>query len=593
MAVPGRPPLEALGGDIDTNALLDLEQAVEESSGRRWGLLMQVISNLKTQLSEVNVSVAEGNRRIAKLEEQSLRERSVREAAEAALRAESRDIAESIKEGLRQTKSEALASVERSSASLTAALQAAEDSQRRALDAEREARCEALSAEIAARHRRDDEALQSRVEIRRELQEERKARESEAAKVASAITSHEHHFQADSTDRAALEARLQSLSTARYAELQQVFGRLSTDLGSLRESHEEVRGQVATVSSQIATVTSQVAAFKSTLEDGPTVLDEKLSALEASMAPRLEALVAEERLAREAGDKLCINKVEGVAADLAREKAERKSQEELLPGKLSTLESSIKIQLESATAALRDERASEVSARALEQRLEAVVSQAASAFALAVRSSEGFDTLRLACSELQEAVKKGLGSELDSREALAAALQAEVSEVRGLAVTGLEARLSDTKDLRGWTQHLVAQLRADVEEFITALRTHSEGLHAASLAAVEVTRKDLSQEVSRLDSANLQLQRTTASNAEQVQSEALKVKAVLDAHGELAEALEVELRRLGRSLEEKIAAEAGKLDKQGSRLQASELDLAKIRAHLPILFAPSAAFGGR
>mmetsp|Transcript_65144 Transcript_65144/g.210015 ORF Transcript_65144/g.210015 Transcript_65144/m.210015 type:complete len:295 (-) Transcript_65144:439-1323(-) len=92
-------------------ALLDLERAHEESGALRWALLRQLITGLRTQITEVNVAVSESKHRTAVLDEELLRERSGREAGDAALRGDLQELAEGLRAELRREKQEARAAV--------------------------------------------------------------------------------------------------------------------------------------------------------------------------------------------------------------------------------------------------------------------------------------------------------------------------------------------------------------------------------------------------------------------------------------------------------------------------------------------------
>merc|ERR1719353_129785 len=71
----------------------------------------------------------------------------------------------------------------------------------------------------------------------------------------------------------------------------------------------------------------------------------------------------------------------------------------------------------------------------------------------------------------------------------------------------------------------------------------------------------------------------------EAQHTATEVRDCLTSHSDFMEALEREQQILINRLNEGLALEDQRRDGLGSRLQAVELDMQKVRGHLPILFA--------
>ena len=124
-------------------ALLALERAHGSSSAQQWSVLCEVLAEIRRQVGEALVAVADGQRRAAVADEHFLRERSKRESADAALRADLRCLGEQFRGEVSRCASDARDALNSCVADLDARLCKLQD-----FESEVQARNEALRQEF-------------------------------------------------------------------------------------------------------------------------------------------------------------------------------------------------------------------------------------------------------------------------------------------------------------------------------------------------------------------------------------------------------------------------------------------------------------
>jgi len=165
----------------------------------------------------------------------------------------------------------------------------------------------------------------------------------------------------------------------------------------------------------------------------------------------------------------------------------------------------------------------------------------------------------------------------------------------------MQARLAEEN--RMWAQALVDRLSGDLKGERMSLfqelnRRCEELFDAKADANAERVRNEFAIQIKSVNVATSEVARKQQNTMDeerhryerQARVAAQEVKAALDAHGELAEALKNEQSLLISRVQEALQQEAKCREGLGSHVGNLEMDMQKVKGHLPILFASPSAF---
>ncbi|CAJ1352072.1 unnamed protein product [Effrenium voratum] len=565
------------------DALLDLERAREESGVLRWALLRQILGDLKVRLAEMAAELGEGRHKAAQLEQQLAVQRDQHQAGQANLKAELAELRELQAVELHKARQEAERRVTEATSSLGQQLAALETEQVESLQSKEAALQEAIQQEKTGRQREADETL-------RRLQDLRAAAEAEAQRAAA--------------KSAALEARLAELGTrlAEEAELRQALGKqleqqLATGAAE-RERLEATQTASGNAWQQRAAELSQaMQAEIAVLKDLAQESEAKLAQAGATwkeqleevkeMEPKLRSLVAEQAEGVRQQQLQQLESLQELAGKLEEESVDRRQTDQRTAGMVSSIQ----------VAMGREQRAREAAGEAAGRASGALEAQLAAAEQSAAEAQKA-----------QQAALEHLATEFHSlkigEEAARTKCRDEVeaaqqSRHQALAEELRRTHERQTEESRQWAQTLVERLSTDLRAEREALfqELHRRCEEVAKLNTEQI-RLEMAAEVKKVDATTCDvLQKHRAALDEekrhyerQAQVAASEVKAALDAHGDFAEALEQEQRLIVERLTEALQKEGTARHELMKRLGSLEIDVQKVRGHLPILFASPTAF---
>ncbi|CAJ1383737.1 unnamed protein product [Effrenium voratum] len=576
------------------DALLDLERAREESGVLRWALLRQILGDLKVRLAEMAAELGEGRHKAAQLEQQLAVQRDQHQAGQANLKAELAELRELQAVELHKARQEAERRVTEATSSLGQQLAALETEQVESLQSKEAALQEAIQQEKTGRQREADETL-------RRLQDLRAAAEAEAQRAAA--------------KSAALEARLAELGTrlAEEAELRQALGKqLEQQLATGAAERERLEAtqtasgnawqQRAAELSQAMQVEkesrgSQLDVLQRQLKDLAQESEAKLAQAGATwkeqleevkeMEPKLRSLVAEQAEGVRQQQLQQLESLQELAGKLEEESVDRRQTDQRTAGMVSSIQ----------VAMGREQRAREAAGEAAGRASGALEAQLAAAEQSAAEAQKA-----------QQAALEHLATEFHSlkigEEAARTKCRDEVeaaqqSRHQALAEELRRTHERQTEESRQWAQTLVERLSTDLRAEREALfqELHRRCEEVAKLNTEQI-RLEMAAEVKKVDATTCDvLQKHRAALDEekrhyerQAQVAASEVKAALDAHGDFAEALEQEQRLIVERLTEALQKEGTARHELMKRLGSLEIDVQKVRGHLPILFASPTAF---
>lgn len=208
--------------------------------------------------------------------------------------------------------------------------------------------------------------------------------------------------------------------------------------------------------------------------------------------------------------------------------------------------------------------------------------------------------LKAEISKLEENFSKFCAEEQVARDVAKQDLEAaHLSKHEALSEEMRRAHERQTEESRQWAQTLVERLSNDLrgerEALFQELNRRCEEL--AKLNAEQI-RLEMAAELQKVDSTSSEMLLKQKAMLEeekhryehQASVAACEVKAALDAHGDFAEALEAEQRLIVERWTEQLTKEAAQRHELMKRLGVVEMDVQKVRGHLPILFASPTAF---
>eukprot|EP00931_Biecheleriopsis_adriatica_P036491 TRINITY_DN21019_c0_g2_i1.p1 TRINITY_DN21019_c0_g2~~TRINITY_DN21019_c0_g2_i1.p1 ORF type:complete len:694 (-),score=192.79 TRINITY_DN21019_c0_g2_i1:113-1903(-) len=594
------PQRDDLSVHASEDALLDLERAHEESGALRWALLRQILGDIRTKYAEVNAAIGEGQRHTSALDQQMLRERSAREAADAALKAEIAELRQLLNTEVHKVKHESKAELEETSTGIIRQVEQVAKTQREALQKTEATLAEALQAEAACRQRESDETLRCFEEIRGVMSRESKERKDALNGAAALSSSLQKDIATGAEARNALQARSDAADAALGKlgkQVEELASKLSSSAAALDTSLAEVGKKLQTESSDRATgfermeiaTRELVTGLEDKITSTKTYCAEHLASLAQveALGSALRSLISGEAAAREALDAQHTNMTKDVLTKLEAEVAERRSSEEKVSAALGVMQDT----------SGREQRAREATAAECGQ---AVGGLTAKLEAQESRAQAGAVALQAEIAKLQEAFTEFKDEEVSARESACARIASDEDiKHKALAEELRRAHAAQNEESRQWATTLVERLSNDLhgerDELFQKMQSRCDELIGLN---VERSRADLAVQMKNIDIANSEVVKAQqAMLAEerrhyemQARTAAQEVKAALDAHGEFAEALEREQRLLKESMQECIRQDGQAHSDLVKRVGTVEFDMQKVKGHLPILFASPSAF---
>eukprot|EP00747_Dinoflagellata_sp_TGD_P166172 gnl/TRDRNA2_/TRDRNA2_188549_c0_seq1.p1 gnl/TRDRNA2_/TRDRNA2_188549_c0~~gnl/TRDRNA2_/TRDRNA2_188549_c0_seq1.p1 ORF type:complete len:661 (-),score=191.75 gnl/TRDRNA2_/TRDRNA2_188549_c0_seq1:81-2063(-) len=581
----GAPSLRV---DTREDALLDLERAHEESGALRWALLREVLAGFRRQLAEAALGKAELQHCNAKLDERLARERSSREAGDAAVLADLQALGVKLGGDICQVRLEARSSVDAAVADLSQRLEVLSKSQAEEWHNDIEALAKALRDDIEVRRRAGDEALREIADLRLALERETEARAAASAQAVAAAEALGAELEAERAARLALEVKNAEAEAGACSRQSEERVRLDGLLEDVAKSIENVRSGVAAGKDAVADVSTTAAKHA---EDMVRALEAKLMAHEANvetsfmqlpaLEAKLKACIIDEAEARKTDTISGVQALEEVVCQLRQEENARKAFEErtLTASKEIVAAADEDRRMRAADAAERDRAQAEIAAKLEVEE--------------GIRESAVLG-LRTECEALRHAVD----DERQRREAADTSLAEAEATARNQALGETRRwQAIQMEEQRGWAKLLVERMsseeRVEREAAVAEMRRIQEEI---SSARCEKLREEL---VRRMDDTSAEQERKLLASArredlarveDMVKSSGIEVKAALASHGEFAEALAAEHRKLCDRHLLGLADEAKNREVLESSIKALERDMQKIAGYMPLLFCPNAAF---
>ncbi|CAE7426200.1 HERC1 [Symbiodinium natans] len=576
------------------DALLDLERAREESGVLRWALLRQILADMRTQTAELSVALSENKHAATLLQQQLMRERGSREAAEGGLKSEIDELKERLALEVHRLRQEVGRNTTEVVASLQSQVQAVQAGQTDALEQKVGALKEALQAQSEARQREADESLRCFGEVRAMINSEAASRSRLAEESKADMRNLAHELKSESDRRLQLQQRMEALGSEAKSDLQQAEQRLKAAVAAAQTSVSEVTAKLqveaASRAAELGRVDDALRGHKAEMDSQIATLQsanqERINSLK-ELDPAMKALVAEEREAAQKQHLQLLDRLTQLTVRVDAEIADRRQGEERAGGKMETLQEALG----------REQQAREV---AMSENGRAVGALASRLDSQEKALPELGGAVKAELAKLEAAMASFRQEERTAREATSADLS--TSQGRKHEAMTEEIRrehAAHKEESRKWALTMVERLSEDLRKEREALfeELNRRCEEVAKLSGDQM-RAELAVEVKRLDQAlpgleekiKVLLAQERCHHEHQAQVAAQEVKAALEAHGELAEALESEQRLVVQRLTDGLQREGAARHDTLNRLQVLEVDVQKVRSHLPILFAPSSAF---
>jgi len=576
------------------DALLDLERAREESGVLRWALLRQILADMRTQVAELSVALSEGKHAATVLQQQLMRERGAREAAEGGLKGEIDELKERLALEVHRLRQDLGRSTGEVAASLQSQVQAVQAGQTEALEQKVATLKEALQAQLEARQREADESLRCFGEVRTLISNESASRSRLSEDCKAEMRSLAQELKSESDRRMQLQQRLEGSGAEAKSDLQQAEQRLKAMLATAQNAVAEA---AAKLQAETAARASEVERLEGALRGQRSEIDAQIVSLQSAnlerqdsvkeLGPAMKALVAEERDAAQKQHSQLLDRISQLTTRVDAEIAERRQTDERTGGKLETLQEALG----------REQRAREA---AMSENGRAVGTLATRLDGQEKALPELDAAIRAEVSKLEDSMASFRQEERSAREVATADLSgAQVRKHEAMTEEIRREHAAHKEESRKWALTMVERLSEDLRKEREALFDElNRRCQEVSTLSAQQMRAELAVEVKRLDQAlpgleekfKVLLAQERCHHEHQAQVAAQEVKAALEAHGELAEALESEQRLVVQRLTEGLQRESTARSDAMKRLQGLEIDVQKVRSHLPILFAPSSAF---
>lgn len=564
-------------------ALLALERAHGSSSAQQWSVLCEVLAEIRRQVGEALVAVADGQRRAAVADEHFLRERSKRESADAALRADLRCLGEQFRGEVSRCASDARDALNSCVADLDARLGKLQD-----FESEVQARNEALRQEFRVEcgvsRSSHDQLLQALSEMRQAARVEAGAHavavsqtQEEVRKVEELLTTtaRQHEERVDQ-----IHSKFESLIQEERNRRERDASRQQDNVEALRTVvSKEASGTSGSVRILHEKLEEVASAMRGAMSDQRTYLEEEIRKVSSQNA-LLHGSLADEVAARHLADSQMALMAEDVAA---------------LQGEVSALR-----QADEHLSNVVDERFAEIT-RALQAHREKDAERGRVVDSIRAQVDQERST--------RVAEVGGLQTECRQLAAEAARLCAGLSEVaqstKDLEEVGAQKRAeivdearrlhsAQADDNREWARLLVDQVTSDVRSKCEAACGEvKRQLLETSENLVGEVRQEFVSEMLRLEAlaqgVGVAQAKTRTQDKEfletQARATAEKVRGALEAHSEFGEALEQEQRRLIARVNEGFAQTSTTCGGLERRVHHLEFNMQRVRGHLPILFA--------
>jgi len=345
------------------------------------------------------------------------------------------------------------------------------------------------------------------------------------------------------------------------------------------ESRKRAEGSTAErLAGSVRTMEAKLAAHEADVKDHLAQLGDY-----TTMEARLCRLIEQEVSAREAAQQQLQRALGDLPERLQREAAER------LAGQEQTMAAAA-----TAVEAVRGEARARESALAKLDDLFRGVSERLGAEERA-RASDAA-TLEAACADARRALEReaqhwAAGCR-ELRAEGAAQQQGLLGEVQRWRTAQAEEGAELARRLEGCEAQMAGRLSAELAE----LQQQCEGLTRDTAGRVHA---ELSEEVRAVNTRvadfakaqSVAMDEHRAHCDKQARAAAADVRAALEANSEAAEALEGGQRLLLEHIKKELAEESQRHEGCVRRVSTLELDLQRIKGHLPILFASPGAFG--
>lgn len=573
------------------DALLDLERAREESGVLRWALLRQILADMRTRMAEMSSNISEGKHKAAVLEQQLVRERSSREAIQTALRNELVASKEELAVEIHKVRQESKRNLDEAISGLQQQVQILAKEHSDALDSKEAALKEALQTESAGRLREADENLRRFQELRDTVGQESTARAQAVEKALGAVHATEQRLSAESSARRELQGQTEAAIGKRSNEIQQLETKLNSFISSMQSSLADTNGKLEAEetlrASGLEKLENSTEALRQELGLRLAQLEGNIHETMAKLENDLKATVMEVKEKAQQEGQQQKDALQELCGKLEEETTNRRQSEQRTAGTMSGLQVAISNEEQAREAALTE--ASRLQGL-LEARLET----------LEAGLKDTAVGLKAEISKLEENFSKFCAEEQVARDVAKQDLEAaHLSKHEALSEEMRRAHERQTEESRQWAQTLVERLSNDLrgerEALFQELNRRCEEL--AKLNAEQI-RLEMAAELQKVDSTSSEMLLKQKAMLEeekhryehQASVAACEVKAALDAHGDFAEALEAEQRLIVERWTERLTKEAAQRHELMKRLGVVEMDVQKVRGHLPILFASPTAF---
>jgi hypothetical protein len=448
-----------------------------------------------------------------------------------------------------------------------------------------------LQVDKEERRRTDVKAINSLEHVQAALRSEQEARATDLQQVNTAI--------------AATQASVELERTARQAFQDKMYTDTIVELGAaITEEHARREHDILSLKDTLGKASDSVRqeglSREKALEDVFTHIKEAAAAAETQMKThqveienRLETLgnpegLIHELIEKERGQRKIeltemATAIDDVRSNIESHVTERNLLEERLLKSVSEAED----RLETGRSALEEKlNQQEKQVKSVQQIVEEEK----------VSTANGVELARKDRESLREALENGKSENKELCRTLsieeAGRREEGMREMRQMHTTHGEEQ-------REWARLLIGQLSSDLRAEHEALtseqrRRNEEFAHEET----EKVKAQVMAEVSRIQAFTEERARAQeaamgedkAHRETEAQHTATEVRDCLTSHSDFMEALEREQQILINRLNEGLALEDQRRDGLGSRLQAVELDMQKVRGHLPILFAVPTAF---
>ncbi|OLQ06844.1 putative E3 ubiquitin-protein ligase HERC1 [Symbiodinium microadriaticum] len=459
----------------------------------------------------------------AVLQQQLMRERGAREAAEGGLKGEIDELKERLALEVHRLRQDLGRSTGEVAASLQSQVQAVQAGQTEALEQKVATLKEALQAQLEARQREADESGLPGVEGNHHVGQRRYNGKQAEMRSLDLWLHSSGRMQLQQRLASCLKPQAEGSGAEAKSDLQQAEQRLKALLATAQNSVAEA---TAKLQAETAARASEVERLEGALRGQRSEIDAQIVSLQSAnlerqdsvkeLGPAMKALVSEA--------------LPGLTSRVDAEIAERRQTDERTGGKLETLQEALG----------REQRAREA---AMSENGRAVGT-------LATR----LDGQEKALPELDAAIR----AEVSKLEDSMASFRQEERSAREVATADLSG--AQARKHEAMTEEIRREHAAHKEEKLSFDELNRRCQEVSTLSAQQM-RAELAVEVKRLDQAlpgleekfKVLLGQERCYHEHQAQVAAQEVKAALEAHGELAEALESEQRLVVQRLTEGAA----------------------------------------